>query len=39
MRMPEIEEPVTRGRVSIDRGQSEERVPVSSLYVHVFISV
>jgi CNT family concentrative nucleoside transporter len=29
MRMPETEEPVTRGHVTVDRGESEENAPVS----------
>lgn len=31
MRLPETEEPVTRGRVTVDRGESKERAPVSGL--------
>lgn len=28
MRLPELDEPVTRGRVTVDRGESKERKPV-----------
>lgn len=36
MRLPETEEPVTRGRVTVDRGESKERAPVSSSDIHTF---
>ena len=36
MRLPETEEPVTRGRVTVDRGESRERAPVSSSPINVF---
>ncbi len=31
MRMPEVDEPVTRGNVIIDRGESKEKAPVRLL--------
>jgi concentrative nucleoside transporter, CNT family len=39
MRMPETEEPVTRGRVTVDRGESKERAPVSSSHTYIPISI
>ncbi|KAF8230168.1 hypothetical protein L208DRAFT_1400878 [Tricholoma matsutake] len=32
MRVPETEEPVTRGRVTVDRGESKERAPANALH-------
>ncbi|KAF5386173.1 hypothetical protein D9615_002385 [Tricholomella constricta] len=32
MRFPETEEPVTRGRVTVDRGESKEREPANALH-------
>lgn len=34
MRIPELEEPVTRGRVTVDRGEDKSKAPVSgSIYI------
>jgi CNT family concentrative nucleoside transporter len=35
MRCPETEEPVTRGRVTVDRGESKERAPVSGSRINI----
>ncbi|KAF9038383.1 H+/nucleoside cotransporter [Hymenopellis radicata] len=32
MRMPEVDEPVTRGNVIIDRGESKEKAPTNALH-------
>ena len=32
MRLPEMDEPVTRGRVTVDRGESEKNKPANALH-------
>ena len=32
MRMPEIDEPVTRGKIIVDRGQEENAGPANALH-------
>lgn len=34
LRMPETEVPVTRGHVTIDRGEDDKHAPVSNRYIH-----
>jgi concentrative nucleoside transporter, CNT family len=32
MRMPEVDEPVTRGRIVVDRGEADHKKPVNALH-------